>query len=212
VDALGAVSMGARSKVIGNVTTHAALAVGASGTVDGNIEALAAVTFAAEAKVTNGISNANYGPLSSAATEALSALTDVRMAYDAVWDKPDAQDLDAAITEDVLLPGLYEQNGAWPPAGRKSITFDAQGDSDAVWIIRIRGPSEIDGEFLLVNGAKAANIQYVTSGAFALTSRSTFSGTVIANPLSSHLITLPPAPHFPKRAFIFCIRVVCNTS
>jgi hypothetical protein len=185
--------MGALSLVIGKVTTHAAVAVGAGATVDGSIRALAAVTFGAGAGVIGNPGDwfASFGGLAAEQTKALAALTDVQKAYDEILALPFPLGLDESITakplnplnsleltEDVLLPGLYEQIGAWPGAKQRHVTFDANGDINAVWIIRIKGASAIDGTFALANGAKAENIQWVVTGAFALNLGSTCFGTV----------------------------------
>jgi hypothetical protein len=209
--------MGASSLIIGEVTTHAAIAVGAGAEVDGNIKALAAVTFGAGAGVVPpGRWDASYTGLAAIPTKALAALTDVQTAYDKLLALPSPQGLDASITtepinpsnplltREVLLPGLYEQHGAWPGTKTRDVEFDAQGDPNAIWIIRIKGASAIDGTFALVNGAKAENIQWVVTGAFALNLGSTCFGTVITDPFllphifSFFLFSIHPIPNSPR--------------
>ena len=63
------------------------------------------------------------------------------------------------------------------------LTFDAEGDPDAIFIIKIRAALNVSAfsTIKLVNGAKALNIYWAVDGAVSVLDSSVFLGTIIAN-------------------------------
>ena len=64
-----------------------------------------------------------------------------------------------------------------------AITFDAKGDGNAVFIVKIGGAlnAAANTQINLVNGASAANIYWIVDGAVSILDNSIFNGTIIAD-------------------------------
>ena len=82
---------------------------------------------------------------------------------------------------ETLIPGVYTIAGATSTV--ETINFDAQGNPDALFVIRIgatfaTGPSS---NMVLLNGAKASNIFWVIEGAASMAASTILKGTVITN-------------------------------
>jgi len=82
-------------------------------------------------------------------------------------------------TGEVLLPGRYYIAGATTHTG--NLTFDAQGDSTALWIMKCGAAHAIAAAATvsLVNGAKASNIFWLIVGAPTIGASCTLKGTYI---------------------------------
>jgi hypothetical protein len=80
----------------------------------------------------------------------------------------------------IITPGVYDI--VTPAAIQGVLTFDAQGDPDAIFVIRVNGAltSVAGSTIVLINGADAANIFWTSQGATALGANTTFSGTALA--------------------------------
>jgi hypothetical protein len=81
---------------------------------------------------------------------------------------------------EVLTPGVYQINGAASIGG--VLTLDAQGDPDAIFVIKSNGAlnSGATSQVALANGADPANIFWLAAGAVALGASTTFYGTAVA--------------------------------
>jgi len=97
----------------------------------------------------------------------------------------------AAVTCDKVLgvgiangqtftPAVYCAGGASTTTG--SITFDAQGDASAIFIVKIGGALSANAgtHILLANGALATNIYWFVDGAVNIADNSTFKGVIVA--------------------------------
>jgi hypothetical protein len=64
-----------------------------------------------------------------------------------------------------------------------NITFNAQGDANAIFIVKIGGQLDANSgtHILLANNARAANIYWFVNGAVNIANNSSFAGTIIAN-------------------------------
>ncbi|MGV3632399.1 MAG: immunoglobulin domain-containing protein [Bacteroidota bacterium] len=81
----------------------------------------------------------------------------------------------------VLTPGVYSiATGATLTA---DLTLDAQGDPNAVFIIRINGglTTAANSEVILLDGAAACNVFWQVEGDVALGSGTMMKGTIVAN-------------------------------
>lgn len=76
--------------------------------------------------------------------------------------------------------GVYFQGEATTPVG--TVTLDAQGNPDAVFIFNIGGAltAGANSNVVLTNGAQSKNVFWAVLGAFTLGANSGFAGTVIA--------------------------------
>jgi hypothetical protein len=81
-----------------------------------------------------------------------------------------------------LRPGVYDTVGAVAMAASTLVMFDAMGDPDAVWIIRINGAFTLGAsvEMRVVGGGCPGNIFFVAKGAITFGASSTTIGTSLA--------------------------------
>ena len=84
------------------------------------------------------------------------------------------------VTGATLIPGTYTWGSAVTIP--TDLTFDAQGDANAVWILQIAGTLDIAAgkRVTLIGGAQAKNIFWQVAGAVSLGASSHFEGTILA--------------------------------
>ncbi len=82
---------------------------------------------------------------------------------------------------DTLTASVYETAGASTLNG--DLYLDAQGSSNAVFIIRVQGPlsTSANSKVKLINGALACNVYWKIEGLVSMASGTSMKGTVIAN-------------------------------
>ena len=87
----------------------------------------------------------------------------------------------SAPAGEVLIPGVYHILGATSVI--TNLTLDAQGDSNALFIIRVVGAfsTAAGTTVILANGASANNVFWVIDGAVAFGVNTIMKGTVIAH-------------------------------
>ncbi|MFI5200795.1 MAG: ice-binding family protein [Candidatus Kapaibacterium sp.] len=80
-----------------------------------------------------------------------------------------------------FYPGVYCSGAASTTTG--NITFDAQGNANAIFIVKIGGQLDANSgtHVLLANNARASNIYWFVDGAVNVADNSSFAGTIIAN-------------------------------
>jgi uncharacterized repeat protein (TIGR01451 family) len=82
-----------------------------------------------------------------------------------------------------LVPGLYQNDTTPDSLGLTgTLTLDAQGDPNAVWIFQAASTliAETYSSVVLINGAQARNVFWVVGSSATLKVGSTFCGTIIA--------------------------------
>jgi hypothetical protein len=81
----------------------------------------------------------------------------------------------------ILDSGVYSIAAATSLSG--VLTLDAQGNSDAVFIIKIQGAfsTTASSSVNLINQASACNVYWVVEGAVSMAVNSTMRGTIIVN-------------------------------
>jgi len=81
----------------------------------------------------------------------------------------------------VLTPHTYLMNGA--ASFTDSLYLDAQGNPDAVFVIKINGALSTStySKVLLINGAQAENVFWKIEGAVDISNYSVFCGTIVCN-------------------------------
>jgi hypothetical protein len=86
-----------------------------------------------------------------------------------------------------LVPGVYNATTSLDVGG--SLTLDAQGDPDAVWIFQVGSTLVTDSasSILLTGGAQACNVFWQVGSSATLGTNSSFQGSVLA--LSSITVT-----------------------
>jgi hypothetical protein len=85
------------------------------------------------------------------------------------------------VTGEVLEPGVYSFAGALSIAG--TLTLDALGDPDAVFVFKTTGAISTGAavEIVLINGASASNIYWVAEGAISLGAGTIMKGTLLSH-------------------------------
>jgi hypothetical protein len=115
--------------------------------------------------------------LASAKSAAEAAFTDARAAV---------RGIPASISGDLngltLYPGLYESLSSVEISAGGTLYLDAQGDVNAVFIIRSETSitTEAASQVVLAGGAKAANVYWTAGSAVTLGTTSIMKGTLIA--------------------------------
>jgi len=81
----------------------------------------------------------------------------------------------------IINPGIYQTGAASTLNG--NLTLDAQGDANAVFIIRIGGAfaTGVNSNVVLINGASYCNVYWQIGGEFDLGDYSVFKGNVIVD-------------------------------
>lgn len=79
-----------------------------------------------------------------------------------------------------LNPGVYNGSGSLGITG--SLTLDANGNSDAIWIFQAGSTltAATDSKIILVNGARAENIVWQVGSSATLNTDAYFTGTILA--------------------------------
>lgn len=90
---------------------------------------------------------------------------------------------------DTLEAGIYETAGASTLNG--NLYLDAQGNTNAVFILRIQGPlsAGAGSKVKLINGALACNVYWKVEGLVNMASGCVMKGTVVANNAAIHMNT-----------------------
>jgi hypothetical protein len=130
-----------------------------------------------------GVVNGTIHKTDPVAASAQSALT---TAYsDAAGRTPQTHDYgttDKALDGLSLVPGIYGLGHAATANLSTTLTLDAQGDSNAVWIFQsssdlVTGSAS---RVTLINGAQSCHVYWQVTSSATLGTRSTFRGTILA--------------------------------
>lgn len=117
-------------------------------------------------------------------TTSAQVATDVTAAYNSLTGATCTSAVSPSLGGLTLTPGVYCQSG---PAGASTLagtlTLDAQGNSNAIFIIKLTGAlSTATGSGIaLANGASFANVYFQVDGAVNIGDNSLFRGTILAN-------------------------------
>jgi hypothetical protein len=112
---------------------------------------------------------------------AAQAQLDATIAYNYMAGLPLGAALPSDLSGLTLTPGLYK-NASTVALNSGTVTLDAQGNSNAVFIFQIGTTLTTIGntQVLLTGGAQAANVYWQVGSAATLGTYSTFEGTIIA--------------------------------
>ncbi|MFF7239385.1 ice-binding family protein, partial [Streptomyces collinus] len=137
--------------------------------------------------VSPGTSISGYGPpavvngtLHSADTVAQDAQTDLAAAYDDAAGQPS----DGALPPDagglLLVPGVYTASSTLGLTG--TLTLDAQGDPNAVWVFQIGSglTTASASRVVLINGASPCNVFWQVGSSATLGTSTAFEGNILA--------------------------------
>jgi hypothetical protein len=123
------------------------------------------------------------GNIDSGNASTIQCSTDVRAAYDQLFNTAATSSSHTPTFGggETLFPGVYEIAAAGSVAG--SLTLDAQGDPNAVFIFKFGGAFTTGAATTinLINGALSCNIFWGAEGAIAMAAVTSMKGTLIAN-------------------------------
>ena len=110
---------------------------------------------------------------------ALQAQADLAAAYKDARRTP-ATRISGDLDGETLVPGIYHSASSLELTG--TVTLDAQGDPDAVFIFQISSTfiTASASEVVLTGGAQACNVFWQVGNSVTLGANSTFMGTVLA--------------------------------
>ena len=91
------------------------------------------------------------------------------------------------LSEMVLAPGVYTSDSTMSLAVGGTLTLDAEGDANAVWIFQIGSSLTVNNsaQVLLINGAQAKNVFWAAFASSTLGSDVSFQGTILAGASNS---------------------------
>jgi hypothetical protein len=125
----------------------------------------------------------NYTSTTSPVYGTAQCALDLQAAYDEVMAIPvtDATHVATMGTGERIFPGVYSFTAAMAISG--TLTFDAQGDRNALFIFKVGGAFAMAAAttMILENGAEARNIFWVSQGSPSIGAASTIKGNIIAN-------------------------------
>lgn len=108
------------------------------------------------------------------------AKTDLVTAYNDAAGRTPATTVSGDIGGQTLTPGVYNSSSSLGITG--TLTLDAQGDPNAVFIFQIGSTltTASGSSVVLINGAQACNVFWQVGSSATLGTGSTFQGTILA--------------------------------
>ena len=163
---------------LGSAAPYSVLA-GAAATVPGSILPGEVGAIGAIA----GDAGSQFGSLLHSSNDSATqiALSDAAAATATLNQRPATATLTSSdLGGQTLLPGVYRSGAALAVTG--ALTFDAQNDPDAVFVVQTAGALNTTAAttMSLANGAQASNIFWVVGGATTLGAASAFTGTILS--------------------------------
>ncbi len=112
--------------------------------------------------------------------EAAAAHADVAAAYGEVANRTGGAPLAGAMAGATITPGLHTVAAA--ASNTTTVTLDAGGDPDAVFVIQVNGALAMaaGSQVVLAGGAQASRVFWQVNGAGAIGANATFVGTLMA--------------------------------
>jgi hypothetical protein len=110
------------------------------------------------------------------------AYGDMQTAYAEIHDRAPGIPL-PAMAGATLTPGLYTATAAAGLAASTTVTLDAGGDPNAVFVFQVNGALSLGAgaKVKLTGGAQASHVFWQVNGAFALGAGGQFAGTALAS-------------------------------
>jgi outer membrane protein OmpA-like peptidoglycan-associated protein len=174
-----AITTGASNTIVGSMYSGDATTVGAASSITGDLYSGAAITLGAGSTV-SGSQYLNTAPQYSDATNLYtSAMSSMNTAI-ADINTRSATPIAATLGGVTLTPGIYSSVSSFDLTG--VLTLDAQGDSNAVFIIKSNSHlvTAASSVVVLTNQAQAKNVFWAPQGYFTAGADSIFKGNVLA--------------------------------
>jgi hypothetical protein len=176
IGAGAAVTTGAGNVIPGSLLAGAAITTGAGNVIEGSLDAGAALTLGAA----NTISGPQAFGVATPIAGYSAAMAAVNVAMADALSRP-AVLMDTELGGTTLEPGVYAPATYFTLTG--VLTLDAKDNPDAVFIVRSPGyiSTAAGSSVVLLNGAKASNVFWVTGSYFSAGADAVLAGTVMAN-------------------------------
>ena len=174
-----AITTGASNTIVGSMYSGMASTVGAGSSIQGDLYSGAAITLGAGSTV-SGSQHFSTAPEYSDATNLYtSAMSSMNTAITDI-DNRSATSISGTLDGVTLTPGTYSSVASLGLTG--VLTLDAQGDSNAVFIIKSNSflVTAASSAVVLTNGAQAKNVFWAPQGYFTAGADSVFKGNVLA--------------------------------
>jgi len=106
---------------------------------------------------------------------------DLGTLYDNLFGRTPTYNISVTLGGQTLTPGVHSTGSGAAATLTGSLTFNANGNPNAVFIVQIDGALSVGSNtnVILTGGASACNIYWQITGAFDLGSNSIFMGTVV---------------------------------
>ncbi len=110
------------------------------------------------------------------------AKADLVSAYNDAQGRPSDATIVSNLDGQILAPGVYTSGSTMDLAVNGTLTLDAKGDQNAVWIFQLGSALTANNgsKVLLINGAKAANVFWAIGSSSTIGTNVDFKGTVLA--------------------------------
>jgi hypothetical protein len=117
---------------------------------------------------------------------AAAAKADLLLAYADAAGRPPGTTVND-LSGMVLAPGVYTSGSTMSIAVGGTLTLDAQGDANAVWIFQIGSSLTVNNsaQVLLINGAKASNVYWAIFASSTVGTNVALKGNVLAGASNS---------------------------
>ncbi len=117
---------------------------------------------------------------------AAAAKADLTSAYNDAAGRPPGTTVND-LSGMVLAPGVYTSGSTMSIAVGGTLTLDARGDANAVWIFQVGSSLTVNNnaQVLLINGAKAGNVYWAIFASSTLGTNVSFKGNVLAGASNS---------------------------
>jgi hypothetical protein len=117
---------------------------------------------------------------------AVKAKADLVTAYNEAMARPPGKVV-ADLSELTLTPGVYTSDSTMQIAVNGTLTLDAQGDANAVWIFQLGSALTVNqgGKVVMINKGKAANVFWAVGSSSTLDGSVSFKGNVLAQSSNS---------------------------
>lgn len=117
---------------------------------------------------------------------AAAAKADLTLAYTDAAGRPPGTTVND-LTGMVLAPGVYSSGSTMSIAVGGTLTLDAQGNANGVWIFQVGSSLTVNNsaQVLLVNGAKASNVYWAIFASSTMGTNVSFKGNVLAGASNS---------------------------
>lgn len=124
--------------------------------------------------------NSQFATIASSITQV--AATDLTELYDTLQSTPPTATHPLVFGTETVSPGVYSIAGAGSITTVTTVTLDASGDPNALFIFLIDGAfsTGASAAVVLTNGAHASNVFWVAQGAISLGASTSIQGTLLS--------------------------------